>query len=403
MARVYFFFCCFALLLTSCESDEYKFAVHAKTSDLLFNVVSFELLPPFTETQLPLKLTNLGTGKTVPVQRIDDIHASFILDEAIPKHESREFLLTFDRQGIPDEITNNFPDSLSVVNIKVNSSVFFEYQVQTQCPGGDLPKYYCRSGFIHPLRAPDGTIITDDFPVGHTHQHALFFAWTRTKFKTDTIDFWNQQLETGTVRHKTLKETYSGPLWSGFKTVLDHVSLKQNQVILEENWDVKAFPFGKYNAIDLVGQQKNISEDTFFLLKYHYGGLGLRGSKFWNQVDSMHFKTEAQFLTSEGITSRIDGNHTRPVWTAMYGEIDGKIAGLAVFDHPENIRHPQPIRIHPDMPYFCLTPVVESEYSIPPGQVLNYKYRIVTFNGAPDKTELDAIWKAYTAPIKITE
>src|SRR5688572_32922409 len=39
---------------------------------------------------------------------------------------------------------------------------------------------YTRSGYIHPLHAPCGAVVTDDFSPDHPHQRGVFFAWTKT-------------------------------------------------------------------------------------------------------------------------------------------------------------------------------------------------------------------------------
>jgi hypothetical protein len=68
-----------------------------------------------------------------------------------------------------------------------------------------------------------------------------------------------------------------------------------------------------------------------------------------------------------------------------------------MFDHPSNFRFPQPVRVHPSMPYFVLTPMVEAAFEQVPGEVYEYTYRIVSFDGAPDAQQLDAMWQAYAA------
>ena len=47
---------------------------------------------------------------------------------------------------------------------------------------------YNRSGYIHPVRTPSGIVVTGDFAADHPHQHALFGAWTKTKFAGHAVD-----------------------------------------------------------------------------------------------------------------------------------------------------------------------------------------------------------------------
>lgn len=264
------------------------------------------------------------------------------------------------------------------------------YNVRELCPLEDsLPRYYCRSGFIHPLYSPNGKVLTDGFPVGHTHQHGVFFAWVNTHFKGTFHDFWNQQKETGTGRHVDLVSTDG---FSQFETTLEQVSLKHGPVI-SENWKVKTQDKDTYYTIDLLSTQTNLTTDTLFIKKYHYGGLGIRGNAAWNKEDPS-FNGSLAFLTSLGDSTEA-ANHTRPMWTAMYGKVDGDFAGIAVLDHPSNFRYPQPVRVHPTMPYFCMAPMVLDSMPIAPQQIYTSRYRLITFDGKPNTGLLEQLATAF--------
>jgi hypothetical protein len=99
----------------------------------------------------------------------------------------------------------------------------------------------------------------------------------------------------------------------------------------------------------------------------------------------------ADFLTSEGL-ARDSANHTRPEWTAIYGDLPGGKAGMAVIPHPDNFRWPVAVRVHPDLPYFSVSPVTEEGFFIEPGETYVSGYRVVVFDGeVPDSflNELD--------------
>ena len=260
------------------------------------------------------------------------------------------------------------------------------YNIESDLPDS-LPTYYTRSGHIHPLYSPAGKVLTDGFPVGHAHQHGVFFAFVRTFFRGEFTDFWNQQKETGTVRHGQLVDKFVNEEKAGFKAQLEHLSLKFG-VILEEEWKVEVFSIDSGWGIDFNSKVKNIAEDTLFMDKYLYGGMGIRGSKKWNRADSIHFQEDALYLSSRG-KDRLNGNHTAAEWAALYGPIDGNDAGIAVVSHPNNFRYPQKVRIHPVMPYFCFAPMVDSAFYLAPGDSIYSRYWIIPFDGQPDPEKLD--------------
>ena len=100
-------------------------------------------------------------------------------------------------------------------------------------------------------------------------------------------------------------------------------------------------------------------------------------------------------LTADGTTNVEASNHTSPSWIAAYGTIDGEEAGFVVMDHPSNFRYPQPVRVHPRMPYFVFSPVVKGSFILKPGFTYEAKYRIVSFDGTPNKVEIDDWYVAY--------
>ena len=270
-----------------------------------------------------------------------------------------------------------------------------DYFIRPQCPLNDS-SYYCRSGFINHLSSPNGVILTDGFPVGHTHQHGIFHAWTNTLYRGVKSDYWNQKDQTGFIEHHQIIDHKILQNKVLFTTEL-LVQPKAQPPVLKETWKTTVAAYEAYNQIDLEITQTNISSDTFFLNKYRYGAFGIRGSKHWNDKDSLHFQNPPNFLTNE-TNNRTEANHSRPNWTAIFGKVNGKTAGLAVIGHPQNLNHPQPIRVSPDMPYFCLNPAILDGFFIEPQGNYQAKYRIVTFDGIPDMTWLDEMKVNYSSP-----
>ena len=62
-----------------------------------------------------------------------------------------------------------------------------------------IEEHFRRSGYIHPVYTPTGQPITGDYPRDHAHQHALFFAWTKSTFDGKKSDFWVQTKKSGKI------------------------------------------------------------------------------------------------------------------------------------------------------------------------------------------------------------
>ncbi len=275
----------------------------------------------------------------------------------------------------------------------VGQKLVLVYNTATVMPPEGQPEYFKRSGFIHPLNSPKGAALTDDFPAGHTHQHGMFFAWTKATFHGDEIDFWNQHKGTGTVEHIEVLEMTSG-LDSGlFKIRQQEVSLEHGPA-LEDIWTVKILNRKDPFEIEIEIEQKCLTDAQVVLEEYHYGGFAFRGTAQWNADDGDLFKSPMQIVTREG-KNKVESNHTRPGWIAAWGSVDKGSAGVAILDHPDNFRFPQPVRIHPRMPYFVFSPPVLGRYVLEPGKDYHSRYKVLLFDGEPDTENLERLFEEF--------
>lgn len=340
-------------------------------------------------------LKNEDSGKSYPAQALPSGDLLVFIDH-MPAETKALFSLSKSENNEAKKLAIN-QDEEGVEVLSGELPVLF-YQTAVANPPNGLPDYYKRSGMIHPLYSPSGQQITDAFPAGHTHHHAIFNAWVNTKFKGEKVDFWNQHSETGTVEHVSLNTAEAGSSAAIIESHLRHISLKYGEV-LGEKWTIMVYPTEDYFLFDLISEQTNTSNDTLFILEYHYGGMGFRGSKEWNKVDSTHFTNPWKILTSEGHTNE-DANHTHASWVTAYGNVDNNTAGVTVFGFPENFRYPQAIRVHPTMPYWVYAPMVDGAFNIPPGSSYASKFRYYIPNGAPDLKIIENIDESLKFPVK---
>ena len=298
------------LLLTVVALANITIEINAGDFDRKETLISFPV-PRELSSVDHFSLRNMDNRAKVGIQRKDSL-LFFVLDQPLAAGQSRQYQLSSRKRSADYSAKALY--RLPEVILSIDDQTVLHYHIQEKLAPGQ-PEYYKRSGFIHPLKTPGGKILTDDFPLGHAHQHALFFACRNTTYKGENVDFWNQQDKTGTVGHQKLIDHFSGEVLTGFQSRLEHLSLKQG-VVLEETWAVSATKAGPYFIVDLQSIQENTSKDTLFIHQYLYGGLGLRGSKHWNRDDSLNYTGEMNILTSESKT-RVEANHTKPQWIKM--------------------------------------------------------------------------------------
>jgi hypothetical protein len=343
------------------------------------------------------QVVNTQTGKKAPAQLTDSITLIFILPDSLPSGKTARYQLR-EQPGNHHHNTMQIETKKEGLLIKAAQRPVLFYHITEALPPADSPAYYRRSGFIHPLYSPGGQILTDDFPAAHAHQHAIFTAWPNTTFRNDSVDFWNQHQKKGTVEHVEVIKQIQGPVVAQLQVLLHYKSLAHGNV-LQEKWTLTVYPFTSYFLFDLASAQQNITTDTLYLNKYHYGGLAFRGSKQWNAEDKKYYTNNWRVVTSEGMTdSSANGTHAR--WVDASGKIDGVTAGATVFDHPGNFRYPQPIRVHPGMPYWAYAPVADGPFTIDPGAWYHARYRYYVHQGTAGNHMLGKIYKDWTeAPL----
>lgn len=110
-------------------------------------------------------------------------------------------------------------DTNRTLEYTMDGKHLFTYNYAVTYPPQGVDTVYKRSGFIHPLRTLEGEVLTNCSPSDHYHHFGLWYAWTKTTFEENEIDFWNLYKKQGTVRFRQFVEVQP----DGFSAVLDHV------------------------------------------------------------------------------------------------------------------------------------------------------------------------------------
>jgi hypothetical protein len=257
---------------------------------------------------------------------------------------------------------------------------------------------FSRSGYLHPVWTPSGSIVTNDSPPNHLHHHGIWSAWTSSEFEGRKSNFWESKEKQGRIECVKVEETVSGPVFAGFKA--RHRFLNLNgpdgpKNALEELWEVRVYALADRFVFDLVSTQTCATAAPLLIKEYRYGGIGFRGAGDWEG------KSGVDFLTSEG-KHRVDGHGTKAKWCEASGKLGAAEASIAFLCHPSDFRFPQPMRIHPDEPFFNWAVPQGGDFSIEPGKPYVARYRFIVADGKPAREDMDAAWAAYGDPPKPT-
>lgn len=291
------------------------------------------------------------------------------------------------------------------IRVTLRGKPVLEYVKKARPVPEGIEQHFQRSGYIHPVYSPTGEEVTGDYPLDHAHQHALFFAWTKSTFDGRKVDFWNQAKQLAGVEFREIVHiSPSDP--SGEKKKVSFsakhaftVGTGEDRVdALHETWTVTVhLTPADYFLFDIESVQQCASDKPLLLEKHHYGGMAFRGNTAWLKAkdDRSVRAGDLQFLTSEG-KDRWEGNHSRPHWVALNGRLGKQDVSVSVFGSPQNFRAPQHVRLHPNKPYFCFAPAVSGQFKIVPGQKYVSRYRYVVRSELASVEDNNAHWQRYT-------
>ncbi|MFD2033918.1 PmoA family protein [Belliella marina] len=387
-----------ALWLQSCGKPDILITIDPGSYDRIAVPISISLNAAIEPTGNYL-LEETKSGKKIPVEILDSLTLIVFVD-SLESDIPKTYRLIKNTSNTPNSSFIKILEDQKGIRVQVDDKELFYYQKEMAFPPNGKSKLYAKNGFIHPLKSPNGAIVTDDFPAGHMHQHALYNAWVNTKFKGKKVDFWNQLDSLGTVAHKDVLSVKEGQTIGQIISSQSHISM-ENGEILEEKWDIRIYPVSDFFMFDIYSEQTNTSSDTLFLEKYIYGGMALRGSREWNPDDSLHFQNPWEVLSDQGFTLE-NVNHTKAKWISVSGKISGSDAGVTVFGFPDNFRYPQTVRVHPSMPYWVFSPVVDNGFTIAPGETYISKFRYFVHDGKPDKNMIENIQRNLENPVTVT-
>jgi len=335
-------------------------------------------------------------GQAVVAQLMRDRTLAFTVRELAPREVRRLRLEpALDRAVVGPIVARERFDG---VDLSIDGRPVAAYLTQPSVPlAGDAGPGVGRGGYLHPLRTPGGRVVTDDDVPGQPEQRGLWSAWGATRVEGRTTDFWHTGRGTGAVEFEGVLETWSGPIVAGFRArhrAVDR-TVRPPLTAETETWDVRLPALGhvgpRHRVLDLTIRHEVVLARPIVVAAAAYGGLGLRGPRAWSGGTGM------AVVTSEGRTRR-NATRSRARWVAMAGLVGSGNAGLAILDHPDNFRHPQPLFVDGGQPFVSYAAMQSGPITLTMDRDLVLRYRLVTFDGFPDRAWLERLWQAYAHP-----
>ncbi|HPA45580.1 MAG TPA: PmoA family protein [bacterium] len=246
--------------------------------------------------------------------------------------------------------------------------------------------------YIHPLRSPDGRVITYDSPADHLHHRALCVGWPDISGE----DFWAELNSPQGHRGKMIPagmETRTLPDGSA-QIREESIWVRQNGEPLVREQCVWTFlvPQGNLQLVDVDLTLTALAPEVVFgsdkEKPREYHGFTLRNGPF----------EDIRVFNSNGEESADECRGKAAKWCAISGIQAGRPALAAILDHPSNESHPTRFYVlEKGMQYISSSPNMGKPKVLKAGEQWHLRYEAVAA-GKPAEGEswdVEKIWQEF--------
>ncbi len=256
--------------------------------------------------------------------------------------------------------------------------------------------------YLHPLRAASGTYVTRMWPMvnnvtgeprDHQHQRGQFIGHA----DVNKIDFWGNE------------ESYNTPN-RGREVLVGSVTVKgssltarfnwtdpKDVVLLEESRTITFFSHPTLRTVDFDITLSAKQSVTFGDEKDGFFALRLR-------PELQEDKGTGYIVNAEGLATEKNAWGKPSNWVDYYGNVGVERVGVAIFDHPDNPRHPTRWHVR-GYGLFSANPFGLADFTgdksrdgaltLEPGQSLRFRYRVVIHAGNAESAGIAKLYDAY--------
>ncbi len=200
--------------------------------------------------------------------------------------------------------------------------------------GGGIARPYC-----YPLHGPGGVELTNFAPGDHIHHKSLYIAH-------GSVNGYNNWGEVEGNARTVVEECHvtSGPVFGEIFAVSDWVTPEQQKGDWVNPQEGKLLrEETRWRFYNLPDSGRLIDVTTTWTAAYQ--GVLLEDTKEAGTIsvrvnEQMEVPNGGRILNAYGGVNDEECWGKRAPWVDYFGTVDGQQVGLAIFDHPTNLRHP---------------------------------------------------------------
>ncbi len=252
--------------------------------------------------------------------------------------------------------------------------------------------------FLAPIRSASGKIITRRFPMeevageshDHLHHRGLWFSYD----DVNGVKFWEN--DPSYTKPNIGKIVVRDSKWQGstLSATMDWVAPKGNTLLVES----RKMTFSGDARIRVIDFEITLTAaEDVTLGDTKEGAFAIRLDDHFTE------KKGAKIVDADGRVGMVNVWGKRSNWVDYTTDLDGERLGVAIFDHPQNPRHPTYWHAR-DYGLFALNPfgrnafddkAEESNWKLPKGDKLTFRWRVVVHPGDAESGHVADLYGQY--------
>lgn len=284
------------------------------------------------------------------------------------------------------------------VRVEINGQLFTEYVFK------DVPRPFC-----YPVIGPGGVQMTRHWPMreapaedrDHKHHRSLWF----THGSVNGHDFWSEDKNFGRIVHDGFAEVKSGRNAGVIRSRNKWVAA-DGKVICTDELTVRVHNRPSSERVLDYEITIHASEGDLTFGDTKEGTMAIRLAETMRLKPNKENagKPTGSIVNSEGVRDGATWSQ-RAAWCDYYGPVEGRTVGVAVFDHPQNPRHPTWWHVR-DYGLFAANPFGRHDFEklpdktagnlvVPAGQRVTFRYRFYFHEGDEQQARVAARYAEY--------
>lgn len=277
--------------------------------------------------------------------------------------------------------------------------------------------------YLWPLRAASGTEVTRRFPMvpdapGDSRDHPQHRGLTFAHADLNGFNYWANEPFNNGKKGRIVLERITGTKNGKDKGVLDAVVVWQDADGKPLLRDTRRITFYAHPTLRMMDWDIRLQPiETVKFGDTHEGSFGVRVAAWLEEPDPDYVpvakkgdarptepKRTGLISNSAGGMKEKGVRSKRALWADYSGEYKGEKLGIAMFDHPENPRHPTYWHTRGygmfaanvfGVSVFENDKSKDGSLTLKPGEALRFRYRVVIHPGSATEAGLEGLYREF--------